>query len=175
MNDAHAAFPSANGAPHPSLGQRPRKTVPHSSPALKGRANGLRFVAVRFVRGADWIALSGLCAFRDAIPRALPWAGMGRRVAAPEMRASGTPQDQPPLSANGAPHTSLGQRPRKTVPQSFRALKGRQNAPLAHEIWVLDRGGWVAPSGRGSFVDAIPRALPWAGVGRRVAAGGTTR
>lgn len=30
---------SANGAPHPSLGQRPRKTVPHSFPALKGRPN----------------------------------------------------------------------------------------------------------------------------------------
>ena len=78
-------------------------------------------------------------------------------------------------SANGALHTSLGQRPRKTVPHSFRALMGRPNAPLAHAIWVLDRGGWVAPSGRGSFVDATPRALPWAGVGRRVAAGRTTR
>ena len=32
-------------------------------------------------------------------------------------------------SANGAPHTSLGQRPRKTVPRSSRALKGRANVP----------------------------------------------
>ena len=32
------------------------------------------------------------------------------------------------LSANGAPHTSLGQRPRKTAPHLFQALKGRANA-----------------------------------------------
>ena len=32
-------------------------------------------------------------------------------------------------SANGAPHTSLGQRHRKTVPRSSRALKGRANVP----------------------------------------------
>ena len=73
---------SANGAPYTSLGQRPRKTAPHSSQALKGRANGLRSVAIRFVRGAVWIAPSGLDSFFNAIPRALPWAGMGRRVAA---------------------------------------------------------------------------------------------
>ena len=32
---------------------------------------------------------------------------------------------------------------------------------------------WTAPSGLGLIVDAIPRALPWAGMGRRVAAGRT--
>jgi hypothetical protein len=65
---------------------------------------------------ANWTAPSGLCSFVDAIPRALPWAGMGRRVAAPE------------ISANGAPHSSLGQRPRKTVTHLPQALKGRPNA-----------------------------------------------
>ena len=73
---------SANGAPYTSLGQRPRKTVPHSSQALKGRANGLGSVAIRCVRGAVWSAPSGLDSFFHAIPRALPQAGMGRRVAA---------------------------------------------------------------------------------------------
>ena len=79
----------------------------------------------------------------------------------------------PEFSANGAPHTSLGQRPRKTAPQSSRALKGRHNAPSSGAIRILNPGRWIALSGLGSFVDAIPRALPWAGMGRRVAAGGT--
>jgi hypothetical protein len=78
------------------------------------------------------------------------------------------------FSANGAPQTSLGQRPRKTAPQSFQALKGRHNVP-SHAIRVLNRGGWTAPSGLGSYSHAIPRALPWADMGRRVAAGGTAR
>jgi hypothetical protein len=73
---------SANGAPHTSLGPRPRKTVPHSFQALKGRANGSRSVVIRILRGANWVAPSGLDSFFHAIPRALPWAGMGRRVAA---------------------------------------------------------------------------------------------
>ncbi len=79
------------------------------------------------------------------------------------------------LSANGAPHTSLGQRPRKTVTQSDRALKGRHNAASSDAIRMLNPGGWDAPSGLGSFVDGIPRALPWAGMGRRVAAVGGAR
>ena len=78
-------------------------------------------------------------------------------------------------SANGATNTSLGQRPRKIAPQLFRALKGRHNAPLSGAIRNLNPGGWDALSGLGSFVDAIPRALPWAGMGRRVAAGGGAR
>ena len=85
---------SANGAPLRSAssqrqrrapsqpGATPQDHRPHSSQALKGRANGLRSVAIRFVRGAVWIAPSGLDSFFHAIPRALPWAGMGRRVAA---------------------------------------------------------------------------------------------
>ena len=79
------------------------------------------------------------------------------------------------FSANGATHTSLGQRPRKTAPHSSQALKGRYNRLVSDAIRVLNHGGWIAPSGLGSFVDAIPRALPWAGMGRRVAAGGTAR
>jgi hypothetical protein len=76
------------------------------------------------------------------------------------------------FSANGAPHTSLGQRPRKTAPQ-FRALKGRHNASSSGVNRILKTGVWIAPSGLGSFFNVIPRALPWAGMGRRVAAGGT--
>jgi hypothetical protein len=107
---------SANGALHPSLGQRPRTTVPQSSRALKGRANVLSSHAIRILNSDGWAAPSGLDSCFHAIPRALPWAGMGRRVAAPEM------------SANGARHNSLGQRPRNTVPGSSPALKGRANA-----------------------------------------------
>jgi len=77
------------------------------------------------------------------------------------------------LSANGAPHTSLGQRPRNNGPQSSQALKGRNNPPAnrprGFPVWMF----WVATSGLARFCDAIPRALPWAGMGRRVAAGGT--
>ena len=76
-------------------------------------------------------------------------------------------------SANGAPHTSLGQRPRKRVPQSSRALKGRPNSSVLDAIRMFHHGGWIAPSGLLSFVGAIPRALPWAGMERRVAAEGT--
>ena len=79
------------------------------------------------------------------------------------------------LSANGAPHTSLGQRPRNTAPYSSKALKRRPNRSASDAMWVLNSGGWFAPSGLRSFVDAIPRALPWAGMGRRVAAGGAAR
>lgn len=82
MNDAQAAFPSANGAPHTSLGQRPRKTVTHLSVALKGQPNPSACEAMRIVKPAKWVAPSGLDWFFDAIPRTLPWAGMGRRVVA---------------------------------------------------------------------------------------------
>ena len=67
---------------------------------------------------AQWIrsAISGLFAVVDAIPRALPWAGVGR--------AAGAPNPRP----NGAPQGSLGQRPRTTATHSSPALKGRPNA-----------------------------------------------
>ena len=63
---------SANGAPDTSLGRCPRKTAPHSSQALKGRANGLRSVAMRFVGGAVWIAPSGLDSFFTPFPGRCP-------------------------------------------------------------------------------------------------------
>ena len=77
------------------------------------------------------------------------------------------------LSANGAPHTSLGQRPRKTAPHLFQALKGRANVSALGARRGLYSPCWIAPSGLDSFFHALPRALPWAGMGRRVAAGGT--
>jgi hypothetical protein len=131
---------SAKGAPHTSLGQRPRKAVTHSSQALKGRARGLRFMAVRFVRGANWAAPSGLCAFVDAIPRALPfgpralpWADVGRAVGAfvfgaqpvdIVVRTLGGQNIRP----DGANHASLGQRPGSPCHTLSKALKGRPNA-----------------------------------------------
>ena len=75
---------------------------------------------------AGWAAPSGLRLIVDAIPRALPWAGVGRAVGAPNPRP------------NGAPQGSLGQRPRKTVPRSFQALKGRYYSCEQHR---------AAPSG----------------------------
>jgi hypothetical protein len=84
MSFTHAAFPSANGALHASLGQRPRKIVTHLSQALKGRHNPSVLVAIRMFNHGGWIAPSGLDSFVDSIPRALPWADMGRRVAAEE-------------------------------------------------------------------------------------------
>jgi hypothetical protein len=125
MSVAHAAFPSANGAPHTSLGQRPRKTVTHLPQALKGWPNPSACRAMRIVKPAEWIALSGLGSFVDAIPRALPWAGMDRRVAASEVTTDATSHGEPRFSANGASHTSLGQRPRNIAPHSSPALKGR--------------------------------------------------
>jgi hypothetical protein len=107
---------SANGAAHTSLGQRPRETAPQPFRALKGRHNAWLSDAIRMLNHGRWDAPSGLGSFVDGIPRALPWAGIGRRVAAPE------------ISANGAPHSSLGQRPRKTVTHLPQALKGRHNA-----------------------------------------------
>ncbi len=74
------------------------------------------------------------------------------------------------LSADGAPHPSLGQRPRFTSRHSFQVLKGRNIAPSPDAIHMLNSIGWIAPSRLCSFVDAIPRALPWAGMDRRVAA-----
>jgi hypothetical protein len=77
------------------------------------------------------------------------------------------------FSANGASHTSLGQRPRITPRHSSQALKGRPNSSRPNKDWVWMF--WIAPSGLDSFFHAIPRALPWAGMGRRVAAGKTAR
>ena len=68
--------PSANGASYNSLGQRPRTTARHSSPALKGRTNPAACGTFRMFNPGGWIALSGLHSFSDAKPRALPWAGM---------------------------------------------------------------------------------------------------
>ena len=56
------------------------------------------------------------------------------------------------FSANGAAHTSPGQRP--GYASSFnQALKGRHNRCLA-------------PSGLGMVLTIEPRALPWAGISR---------
>ena len=107
---------NANGAPLRSAssqrqrrapsqpGATPQDHRPHSFPALKGRSNPSSSDAMRGLHPGGWNAPSGLRSFSDAIPRALPWAGMGRRVAAPGM------------NANGAPHPSLGQRPRTIAP-----------------------------------------------------------
>ena len=56
------------------------------------------------------------------------------------------------FSANGAAHTSPGQRP-GSASLFHQALKGRPNRCLA-------------PSGLGMFLAIEPRALPWAGMGR---------
>lgn len=56
------------------------------------------------------------------------------------------------FSANGAAHTSPGQRPGYAFP-FHQALKGRPNRCLA-------------PSGLGMFLNIEPRALPWAGMSR---------
>ena len=64
------------------------------------------------------------------------------------------------FSANGAPHTSLGQRPRKAAPHSFRALKGRANVPALGARRGLHPACWIAPSGLHPFFHTIPRALP---------------
>jgi hypothetical protein len=56
------------------------------------------------------------------------------------------------FSANGAAHTSPGQRP-GYAPSFHQALKGRHNCCLA-------------PSGLGRFLNLEPRALPWAGMSR---------
>jgi hypothetical protein len=94
----------------------------------------------------------------------------------PFSRANGTPHPVPGanggshsvFSAKGTPHTSLGRRPRFPVPADSGALKGRPISPRP----ATDRGGarWIAPSGLHSSADAKPRALPWAGMDRRVAA-----
>jgi hypothetical protein len=56
------------------------------------------------------------------------------------------------FSANGAAHTSPGQRP-GYASSIHQALKGRHNRCLA-------------PSGLAMFLTIEPRALPWAGMGR---------
>lgn len=78
----HSVF-SAKGTPHTSLGQRPRTPIPGDSGALKGRP-----IRRNRARGpAGWRAPSGLPSVSDTFPRALPWAGMDRRVAAEEAAA----------------------------------------------------------------------------------------
>lgn len=62
-------------------------------------------------------------------------------------------------------------------------LTGRNAVPHPDRVWTrrpqfqavdkarrLIRIGWIALSGLGVSVDATPRALPWAGIGRRFAA-----
>ena len=114
---------SANGAPHTSLGQRPRKTVPHSNRALKGRPRRSACDARGIVKSGGWIAPSGLRSFFDPIPRALPygpralpWAILGRAFGAQIFRPK------------GANHASPGQRPGITTTHPTQALKGRPNA-----------------------------------------------
>jgi hypothetical protein len=82
MSVTQATFPSANGATHTSPGQRPGKNAPRLFQALKGRPKPSAYGAMRIAKPAEWIALSGLGSFFHASPRALPWAGIGRRVAA---------------------------------------------------------------------------------------------
>jgi len=107
---------SANGAAHTSLGQRPRKTVTPLRQALKGRNIGPIGNTTGMLNDGGWAAPSGLHLFFNAIPRALPWAGIGRALGAPNPRP------------DGALHGSLGQRPRNMVPHSSTARKGRPNA-----------------------------------------------
>lgn len=107
---------SANGAAHTSLGQRPRKIVTPLRQALKGRNTGPIGNTMGMFNNGGWAALSGLHLFYDAIPRALPWAGIGRALGAPNPRP------------NRALHGSLGQRPMNMAPHSSPALKGRPNA-----------------------------------------------
>lgn len=61
-----------NGAPHTSLGQRPRSRSADDSPALKRRLN--RNIFVRRIRAVR-TPLQGLI-HGVPQPRALPWAGM---------------------------------------------------------------------------------------------------
>ena len=70
------------------------------------------------------------------------------------------------VSANGAAHASLGQRPRNTAPLFPQDLKGRDKSGASVAVRVLHPASWAAPSGLGSFSNAIPRALPWAGLVR---------
>jgi hypothetical protein len=121
---------SANGAAYGSPGQRPGSeghrpgfTVPHSSPALKGRANALSSDAIRGLHPSRWVALSGLASFVDAIPRALPWAALVCPVGAQIRSANGAAYGSP-----GQRPGSEGHRPGFTVPHSSPALKGRANA-----------------------------------------------
>ncbi len=74
--------PSANGAAQASPGQRPGLPNHKTQQALKGRDKSWASVAMRVVHLAGWVALSGLGSFFDAIPRALPWAGLVRPVGA---------------------------------------------------------------------------------------------
>lgn len=64
--------PSANGASYNSLGQRPRTTARHLSPALKGRNNPAIFGAIWVFNPGGWIALSGLISFMAPIPGRCP-------------------------------------------------------------------------------------------------------
>ena len=70
------------------------------------------------------------------------------------------------FSANGANHPSLGHRPRNNFPIITQALKGRTMDSRAGIV-----AGWIALSGLDSFLNVIPRAMPWAGMKRPVRAG----
>ena len=64
------------------------------------------------------------------------------------------------LSANGAPHTSLGQRPRNNGPQSSQALKGRNNPPAnrprGFPVWMF----WSPLQGWHGFAMPYPGRCP---------------
>ena len=77
---------------------------------------------------AGWAAPSGLRLIVDAIPRALPWAGMGRRVAAPGIRTHGAPQRTASSQRQRRAPSQPGATPQDHRPHSFPALKGRPNA-----------------------------------------------
>ncbi len=77
---------------------------------------------------AEWIAPSGLDSFFHALPRALPWAGMGRRVAAPGIRANGAPPRTASSQRQRRAPSQPGATPQDHRPHSFPALKGRPKA-----------------------------------------------
>jgi hypothetical protein len=76
----------------------------------------------------------------------------------------------PSASAKGAIHASPGQRPGKSRPHAFPALKGRPKhrhlTRIQNEI-----GSFGTPfQGFELFGGIVPRALPWAGMARPVGA-----
>ncbi len=139
--------PSAKGAAYDSLGQRPRLDHPRKHPALKGRSKaGTRVIATPAPN--RYVAPSGLGLFLSDKPRALPF-GPG----AMPWATLDCPFGAEDPSANGAPYSSLGQRPRFRVSKIHEALKGRSNGSSVC---------WIAPSGLESVLILGPRVSPWA-------------
>ncbi len=76
-DQAHAPAPTAR--PNTSPGQRPGYASPIKSQALKGRPKTANAMVHAAPHGS---ALSGLEILGGIVPRALPWAGLGRAVGA---------------------------------------------------------------------------------------------